>query len=282
MNYTPAQLESMGVISIEESSKTGNGTVSLKRYTCSEEIKDVVIPRKINNKLVTEIGAMAFLAGDMNEIDETKSINSVIIPSSITGIGMAAFYGNKLTSVTIPNSVQTIGAFAFESNNLTSVELGDSLTSIGYLAFGFNQLTNVTLPNSVTEIGEAAFYQNKLTSLTLGNSVQTIRDSAFESNNLTSVTIPNSVQTIGNNAFLYNNLTSVTIGSGITSIGSRAFHNGTFTDSKTGITWGPNALENVYINRNSSDVEIRSSAFGWASGYNTTDNLHWNSTGPTG
>ena|GEM_PF-5809243 len=110
---------------------------------------------------------------------------SVIIPDSVTSIGIYAFsYCTNLTSVTIPNSVTSISALAFyECKNLTSVTIPDSVTSIGEHVFAeCISLASVTIPSSVTEIEWEAF---------LGCT------------NLTSVTIPNSVTSIGGYAFTY-------------------------------------------------------------------------------
>ncbi len=94
---------------------------------------------------------------------------SVTIPTGVTSIGEAAFYGcSSLTSVTIPNSV----------------------TSIGEEAFGCcTGLTSVTIPNSVTSIGIDAFYWcRNLTSVIIGSGVTSIDMRAFsECTALTSV-----------------------------------------------------------------------------------------------
>ena len=90
---------------------------------------------------------------------------SVIIPSSVTGIGGDAFRDCiGLTSVTIPSSVTSIGYNAFRGCiSLTFVTIPNSVTSIrDYAFFGCTGLTSVTIPNSVTSIGGGAFFGCKL------------------------------------------------------------------------------------------------------------------------
>lgn len=129
-----------------------------------------------------------------------------MIPSSVTTIGVEAFFGcSGLTSVTIPNSVTTIGSKAFSY-------------CIG--------LTSVTIPNSVTVIESETFSSCfGLTEMSIPNSVKTIGEGAFSScTGLTSVAIGNSVSTIGDYAFAYcTELTEVTIGKSVTSIGNYTF-----------------------------------------------------------
>ena len=113
-----------------------------------------------------------------------KEVTNLVIPNSVTSIGLYAFYGcSGLTSVTIPNSVTEIGGYAFSScRGLTSVTIGNSVTSIGVSAFAYcSGLTSVTIPNSVTEIGGYAFSSCRgLTSVTIGNSVTSIGEYAFK------------------------------------------------------------------------------------------------------
>lgn len=192
------------------------------------------------------IGAGVTSIADSAFADNTN-LTSVTIPTSVTTIGMGAFYGTALTSVTIPNSVTTleenaffgnesltsvtignslgvIGNYAFYENTaLTEVVIGDSVTIIGEGAFQKTALTSLTIPDTVTTIGSDAFQDSSLSSVVIGNSVRTIGSGAFQNTRLTSLVIPNSVTTIGENAFRESTLTSVSFGNSVRSIGRHAF-----------------------------------------------------------
>ena len=161
---------------------------------------------------------------------EGKTIESVVIPDSVTSIGSNAFlFCDSLTSVVIGDSVTTIGEYAFYyCSSLTSVVIGDSVTSIGMCAFGYcHSLTSVVIPDSVTSIGDGAFWDcRSLTSVVIGDSVTSIGKIAFGNcYSLTSVVIGDSVTSIGGSAFSScDSLTSVVIPDSVTSIGSSAFN----------------------------------------------------------
>ena len=192
---------------------------------------DVVIPSEIDGKKVVAIADYAFTSRGVTptnisntkkasisylyNIDNKKKvtllndqpqniglgITSVVIPNTVTSIGIDAFRNNRLTEAIIPSSVTSIGARAFLENQLTSLIILDGVTSIGSSAFGGNQLTEVTIPGSVKNIGDGAFDDNKLTSITLSVGVTNIGDSAFRNNQITEVIIPSSVDYIGESAF---------------------------------------------------------------------------------
>ena len=76
-------------------------------------------------------------------------------------IGSDAFSDcSSLESIIIPDSVTSIGEYAFDyCSSLESIIIPDSVTSIGEGAFyDCLSLTSITIPNSVTSIGENAFY----------------------------------------------------------------------------------------------------------------------------
>ena len=89
-----------------------------------------------------------------------SNLTSVIIPNSVTNIGLGAFYGcSSLNSVTIGNSVETVakGAF-FECSSITSITIPNSVTSIGDRAFeGCSALDTISI-NATTPptLGEKA------------------------------------------------------------------------------------------------------------------------------
>ena len=182
---------------------------------------------------------------------DCRELYSVIIPNTVTTIGMYAFSRSSISAMDIPNSVTTIGKWAFMScanmksvnipnsvtdidegafdhcSGLTTVEIPSSMTYIGNFFFsGCSSLKSVTIPNSVTYIGWHAFdYCSNLTSITIPSGVTLIGDFAFMGcSSLKSVIIPNKVKSIGFQAFQYcSNLATVTIGSSVEVIGTKAF-----------------------------------------------------------
>ena len=84
-----------------------------------------------------------------------KSLKSVIIPDSVTSIGICAFnFCFNLKMVNIPDSVTSIGGWAFhECKSLETMTLPNSVTSIGDHAFNLcHGLKTVTISDSVTSI----------------------------------------------------------------------------------------------------------------------------------
>ena len=81
-----------------------------------DETKEIVnIPTKVNKMKVTKIAASAF--------EDSQSLKSVTIPSTVTTIESNAFNGcSNLTNVTIPSSVTSIGEYAFSNcKNLKTI-----------------------------------------------------------------------------------------------------------------------------------------------------------------
>ena len=92
------------------------------------------------------------------------SVNSVILPNSVTSIGEQAFYYcYSLKSINFPNSIRSIGNQAFDhcSQLKDVLILSDSLRYIGDFAFYYCYGLSgpLSIPNKVNYIGEAAFSQ---------------------------------------------------------------------------------------------------------------------------
>ena len=198
---------------------------------------DVKIADTYNGLPVTTIAENAF--------SEKSEITSVIIPSSVTSIGLGAFSGcSSLEEITLP----FVGAKAGVTSNDTyqypfgyifgtlSYQ-GGTATKQYYYGSSLSKPTNTTyyIPSNLKKVTVTggnilygAFHNcSSLTSVTIPDSVTSIGNSAFSNcSSLTSVTIPDGVTSIGVEAFYKcTRLQSVTIPDSVTSIGNSAFSN---------------------------------------------------------
>ena len=141
-----------------------------------------------------------------NAFSWCSSLQSIVIPDSVTTIGNSAFIRcSSLHSVTIPDFVMTIGDWAFGGcSSLKSVIIPDSVIRIKTGTFSrCSSLQSVVIPDSVTSIGHWAFSEcSSLHSVVIPDSVTTICPRAFDGcSSLHSVIMPKSVTKIANNAF---------------------------------------------------------------------------------
>ena len=193
--------------------------VSIDAYNGTDE--NVVVPEKLGGEDVVAILNNAFSGN--------KTVKTVKLPSSVTGISSYAFSGCTLLSeITIPSSVTYIRGGAFSGCiSLTEITIPSSVTDIEWGAFsGCTSLTEITIPSSVTDIGCYAFSGcTSLTEITIPSSVTSIGDGAFsECTSLTEITIPSSVTSIGDGVFSgCTSLKKITIPSSVTTIGREAF-----------------------------------------------------------
>ena len=137
-----------------------------------------------------------------------SSLESIVIPNSVWGIGGRAFQNcTALKDIIIPNSVSYIdkGAF-YECKSLASINISNSVTSIGdYAFYSCESLSNVNWENDMQlkQIGYYTFaYCKSLVDFVIPNSVTTIDWYAFYAcKSLRSITIPQNVREIKNYAF---------------------------------------------------------------------------------
>lgn len=121
-------------------------------------------------------------------IDSDRNITRVILPIEIDGIPVK-FIGEKafdwcccLESVVIPSSVEGIGEMAFiHCNQLVDLIIADGVTRIENSAFEYcTSLMSVSIPRSVEYIGERAFADcRNLTGVSIAGDDTVIGDYAF-------------------------------------------------------------------------------------------------------
>lgn len=92
---------------------TNNGTITITGY--DGPAGNAAIPGTINGLTVTAIGDDAFTV--------CPNLTGLIIPDSVTSIGMAAFVSSGLTNIAIPSSVTNIGNYAFAATGLTNISV---------------------------------------------------------------------------------------------------------------------------------------------------------------
>ena len=134
-------------------SDNSDGSASITGYDVSCG-SDVVIPDKVNGKIISKIGKLAFY---------NKGITSVSFSSYLTEIGDSAFTSNKIKSLDIPGSVKVIGMYAFRGNKINSLTLHEGTQSLFLHAFAENYLTEINIPDSVTYLGGGVFSANSVT-----------------------------------------------------------------------------------------------------------------------
>ena len=149
----PSQIDGKTVVAIADYAFTTFGVIpTLTAY--NNDYKVSLLSYNSNNNYVVKP-----LAGDRYK---GIGITSVIIPNTITSIGVSAFKGNKLTNVEIPSSISRIGDSAFADNKLTNVTIPSSVTLIAGFAFAYNKITSITFPDTLITLGCNVFYGNPI------------------------------------------------------------------------------------------------------------------------
>lgn len=148
----------------------------------------------------------------------------------VTAVAYGAFRESRsLTSVVLPSSVKTIGKYAFKNcTALTSVTLPDGLESIDYAAFyGCRNLKSISFGSHLETIGYFAFYDcRRLGSLVIPASVKTVGECAFMlCSGIKNLNIRGGAEEIGYAAFAYcSALREANLGDGMVTLGEAAFY----------------------------------------------------------
>ena len=195
-----------------------NQEVTITDIKRKETIKKLIIPQRISNYRVTEIGSSAFSGSSLKE---------VVLPSTLTQIGSSAFSGTQLKDITLPTSVTTIGSEAFGSiDSLSSVVIPKNLSN-AYGAFeGSQHLKTIHFEEGITKIADGLFQGSGISSINIPETVTEIGSRAFSNTRITELYIPDSVTKLGGNSFGtdysndFNSLTKVSLPSELQSTSS--------------------------------------------------------------
>lgn len=173
-----------------------------------------------------EIKSFAF-AINMNK---KAKLNRIILPSTLTEMGISAFAYNVATkSLIIPDKITEIKQSVFQGcSNLEILQLPKNLTTIGDYAFtgcGLLEIDENILPLKLTKIGEKAFQGAKAKSITLPDNITEIGSQAFSGcDNLQSIKFSKGLTELPNYiCYSCTQLINVEIPEGIKSIDFSAF-----------------------------------------------------------
>ena len=199
-----------------------NQEVTITDIKRKETIKKLIIPQRISNYRVTEIGSYAFSGSSLKE---------VVLPSTLTKIGDSAFSGTQLTRLTLPEGITEIGSSAFSGSSLKEVVLPSTLTQIGSSAFSGTQLKDITLPTSVTTIGSGAFGSiDSLSSVVIPKNLSNAYGAFEGSQHLKTIHFEEGITKIADGLFQGSGISSINIPETVTEIGYRAFSNTRITE----------------------------------------------------
>lgn len=148
-----------------------NNNPTVKNITVSDNNSyymsyDNAIYTKDGNKLLTGSSSTKTILPVAEIITEKAfcgmGVTTITLGNNLKSIEWYAFIENPITSIVIPGSVTEIGMNAFRDVPLTSLTLNEGLRKIRFAAFWGNNLTELTIPGTVTTIESFAFFGNSI------------------------------------------------------------------------------------------------------------------------
>lgn len=193
--------------------------IGRQAFSGRQDINSVTIPSSVK-----KIGFQSF---------NNSSVSELILSEGIESIGTSAFYNTDIVAtednpLILPDSLTTIGMTAFgSSSNIEKVIFGENIKEIGDRAFENSGLTGeLIIPATVTEIGQYAFQNcENITELVFEDGIQLEETgwNAFSNcENLESVSLKG-VSKISNAAFSACPKLTTVDATGVEAIMDRAF-----------------------------------------------------------
>ena len=206
-----------------EAAKADNVDTSSYTITDSGNISDELNWFVYDNGLLEISGSGSipnYSTGSAPWYQYRDSITSVLVRSSVAGIGSRAFYGcNKLTEITLPfvgASRDATGyscsfGYIFDYDRVSGSYFdGDFAPGYGYGTGTSNYCYSFSVPSSLktvtitdaNQIGKGAFHKcTNISKIVLNDGITSIGDYAFYNCAIKDFSIPNTVETIGKYAF---------------------------------------------------------------------------------
>ena len=175
----------------------------------------VVIPSTIENLPVKTLKGTFNEGTISNGVFENSNVKTVVVPNSVTGIGMCAFRNcNELTEVIISNQCDQLLDAAFQNClKLESIDLSKTKISlIGTNAFdGCTKLSEIKFPISLLTISTRAFYNcSGLLEIRLPQNLVKIEKEAFYNcTSLELITIPTNLEMMASDSMRFYNMPSL-------------------------------------------------------------------------
>ena len=211
----------------------------------------VTIPDTLDGHPVTGLGDYAFQHADDGDIKWYYSVTTVVIPASITHIGLNPFsrcqYIIKEIVVDPANErYESVDGILYDKQTKTLISYPISAAdysageqyitvkpdtlAIAEGAFGWDKasfindsLLYITLPEGLREIGKSAFEGCKIGSINIPSTVYEISQNAFKYARIKNITLAEGVKIIGVEAFAQTQLDSIEIPSSVETIEDKAF-----------------------------------------------------------
>ena len=212
----------------------------------------VTIPDTLDGHPVTGLGDYAFQHADDGDINWYYSVTTVVIPASITHIGLNPFsrcqYIIKEIVVDPANECyESVDGILYDKQTKTLISYPISAAdysageqyitvkpdtlAIAEGAFGWDEarfindsLLYITLPEGLREIGKSAFEGCEIGSINIPSTVYEISQQAFRYARIKSITFAEGVKIIGVEAFALTQLDNIEIPSSVETIEEKAFY----------------------------------------------------------